>query len=100
MTDILTTPTVPPIIATLVHDYSQKLLTAASVWILAHGATSFVNTLSIANDQTNAQFTDSVIQFGVGLAALGASCAWTYIVAKLRKKKMIELLNFIPKENT
>lgn len=100
MTDITPSPTVPPIVATLVHDYSQKLLTAASVWILAHGATGFVSTLSTANGQTSAEFTSSAIQLGVGLAALGASCAWTYIVAELRKKKMTELLNFIPKENT
>lgn len=93
-------PVVPSLILTLVHDYSQKVLTAASVWIMTTGAASLINSVSAANGQTSSQFTASAIQFGVGLATLGVSCAWTYIVAELRKKKMTELLNFIPKENT
>lgn len=104
MTDVQPTPTTPPVvpsvISNLVHDYSQKALTAVSVWIMTTGAAHYINLISSAKGETTTALLDSAIQVGVGVAAFGASCAWTYVVAYLRKKKMTELFNFIPKENT
>ncbi len=82
-TDLENVPTVPPMLATLVHDYSQKALTAISVGLMTHGLVSLSNQ-------------SDLIQFGVGAAGFVLSCVWTLGVAYLREKKMITLLNFIP----
>lgn len=89
--DTQNVPQVPPILASLVHDYSQKLLTAVSIWAMTHGAGEF---LSAGGNVQSLQ--SSFIQFGVGTAAFALSCAWTLAVAYLRKEKMTTLLNFIP----
>ena len=81
--DLEGVPTVPPFLSTLVHDYSQKALTAGSVWLLTHGASNFTNQVGIE-------------QVGLGVAGFVLSCAWTLSIAYLRKQKMTALLNFIP----
>lgn len=83
--DLQNVPAVPSFLKTLLHDYSQKLLTAGSVWLLTHGANNFTNQSSIE-------------QFELGVLGLLVSCAWTLVIAYLRKQKMTTLLNFIPVE--
>lgn len=82
--DLQNIPAIPSTLATLIHDFSQKFVTAGSVLLLAHGASKFT-------DQAN------LIQFGMGAVGLIVSCVWTLSVAELRKQKMTALLNFVPK---
>lgn len=82
--DLQNVPAVPSFLKTLLHDYSQKLLTAGSVWLLAHGANNFTNQASIE-------------QFELGILGLVVSCTWTLGIAYARKNKMTLLLNFVPK---
>lgn len=94
--DLAGTPAVPSLFSTLVHDYSQKALTALSVWAIAHGVSPFLSAASTLTGETGAQLTGAAVQIGVGAAGLALSCAWTLIIAYLRKEKMTALLNFIP----
>lgn len=71
------TPAVPlPAFVTgLLHDFAQKALTTAATALVGHGL--------ITTDQT-AQFE----QLGVGVVMFVASCAWTFIAAKVRAKRL------------
>lgn len=82
--DIQNVPVVPSFLSILVHDYSQKLLTIASVWILAHGLNKVTNQPDIVN-------------LGVGIAGIILSCVWTIAIGYIRKQKMTALLSFVPK---
>ena len=76
MTDPTTAPTEPPaLLATLIHDYSQKALTSVGAGLLAHGLVSQAQS-------------DQLIQLGVGTAAMGLSIAWTYFAARFRRSRL------------
>jgi len=81
--DLQNVPAVPPFINSVIHDYAQKLLTAGSVWLLAHGANNFTNKADLE-------------AFGLGVVGFAVSCVWTLGVAFLREKKMISLFNATP----
>ena len=81
--DIQNVPEIPSFLSILVHDYSQKLLTIASVWLLANGLNRFTNQPDLIN-------------LGVGATGIILSCAWTIAIGYIRKQKMTALLNFIP----
>jgi len=72
MTDITPAPvTVPPFVETLVHDYAQKGLTILATAAAGNGL--------IAGTQEG-----QVVSGGVAVVLLVASCAWTYVAARLR----------------
>lgn len=65
----------PSFVTGLIHDYAQKALTAVATTLVGAGA--------ISTDQT-AQF----VQLGTGVALFVVSCAWTFIAAKVRAKRL------------
>ena len=72
MTDPTAIPiTVPPLALTLVHDFAQKGLTVLATTAAGYGL--------IATSQEA-----EVVSGGVAIALFVASCAWTYVAARLR----------------
>lgn len=95
--DLQNTPQVPPLIITLATDYTQKLVTIASVWALSHGGGEIVDKLSTpTNGLSTVSVENAAIQISLGVVGIIVSCVWTLGIAYLRKEKMTALLNFIP----
>lgn len=83
--DLTNVPAIPSFLTILTHDFAQKVFTGFSVWLLSKGF-----------DHITSQA--SIVQFGVGATGLVLSCAWTLGAGYLRKQKMTDLFNFIPKD--
>lgn len=87
MTDTNTNPPPPNVgaLGTMIaHDVAQKLLTTAAASLAAKGV------LAPGNE---GQFVD----LGVSVALYVVSCGWTFAAAWVRRQKMVNLKNWMPK---